>query len=413
MAITNQACLATKPSQKPYKLTDGDNLYLLCAASGSKTWKWAYRMYDPVSGKVRQYDATLGRFPDLGVKDARKAKTRAAELVAAGKHPEKVKVTGNKPVEVAEPVESTLTVWAAVNGWIKLRTPEWSPSYAKQAVTYMTRYAGPETKLGRKAYAAVERPELFELIETIGQTTPAAARNVKQWLTAAFDRLVDSGRLKFSPLAGMKTRNAIPTTKTENSPVLSYPELRVLLHDVRLYRERQMSIYLELLARTCVRSSELREADWSEIDLDAALWIIPAGRMKMGRLHAVPLPLQVIHLLRELREYNGGKGWLFPHALDHSRCMVISAPREAVYRLTKKAFTPHGFRSTFSTHAHEAGKPPHVIEATLAHQKRDRVAAAYNRSTYLEERRGLMAWWSDELDKLIDSHFFDNSAIAA
>jgi integrase len=400
MSITNSTCKDAKPRGKPYKLVDRDNLYLLVAVAGSKTWKWGYRLPDPVSGKSRQHEATLGQFPDVDVYEARKRRARAAEVVERGEHPLKP-----KRVAPVAAIPDSLTVWAAVSGWMALRATEWSASYAKQVDTYMRLYAGPETALGGRPYASVTRPELFELIEGIGKTAPAVARLVKQWLTAAFDRLVDSGRLEHSPLAGMRTRSAVPTSKTVNSPWLQAPALRSLLLDIRHYGQRRMAIMLELLARTCVRSSELRCADWQEFDLEAGLWVIPADRMKMRTLHVVPLPAQVVTLLRELQEFEGGKGLLFPNDNNPLVPMAQSSPREALYRLSKREFSPHGFRSTFSTHAHEAGKPPHLIEAALAHQQRNRTASAYNKSTYVEDRRTLMAWWSAELDKLINSQF--------
>lgn len=398
MSITNSACKDAKPRSKPYKLVDRDNLYLLVSVAGSKTWKWGYRMFDPAAGKTRQYEHTLGQFPDIDVYEARKLRAKSAECVDRGEHPVKPKLNTQPPA----PVASALTVWAAVSGWMTLRATEWSPSYSKQVRTYMTAYAGPDTALGARPYVSVTRPELFELIEKIGTTAPAVARLVKQWLTAAFDRLVDSGRIEHSPLAGMRTRSAVPTTKTVNSPWLQTPALRTLLLDIRVYGQRRMAIMLELLARTCVRSSELRCADWQEFDLEQGLWVIPADRMKMRTLHVVPLSAQAVALLRELQEFEGGKGLLFPNDNNPMLPMAQSSPREALYRLTGKTFAPHGFRSTFSTYAHEAGKPPHLIEAALAHQQRNRTASAYNKSTYVEDRRALMSWWSAELDKLIN-----------
>jgi integrase len=413
MSITIAKCHEATPGTKPQKLAAGDGLYLLVSVAGSKTWKWGYRLPDPVKGRMAQYEATLGTFPDMDPKKARTAAAKAAEFVQRGEHPPKLQKPKALPPSTGA-VALHLSVWGAASSWLKLRTPEWSPSYARQVETYLTAYVGPDTELGKKSYAAVERPELFELIECIGQTAPSVARLVKQWLTGVFDRLVDKGLLKYSPLAGMKTKNAVPTTKTDNSPVLQPPALAALLVRIRAYRERRMGILLELLAHTCVRSSELRCADWSEFDLDAARWIVPAYRMKMRTLHVVPLSPQAVALLRELQtECDGATGLLFAHTYNSNEPMVQSAPREALYRLSKKEFHPHGFRSTFSTIAHESGKAPHLIEAALAHQQRNRTAAAYNKSTYIEERRGLMAWWSDELDKLIDSHSFDKQPIAA
>ncbi|MFM0135680.1 tyrosine-type recombinase/integrase [Caballeronia grimmiae] len=402
MSITNAKCHAAVPGLKPKKLSAGDGLYLLISTAGTKTWKWSYRLHDPVAGKVRQYDATLGSFPEVDAKKVLIARAKAAEYVSRGEHPPKLTKTQQaKATAPAGGLPQHLTVWGAVEAWLKLRMPHWSPSYAAQVRDRLTAHAGPETVIGKRPYAAVRRPELFVLIESIGAETPAIAKMVKQWLTAVFERLVDAGQLEANPLAGMKTKSAVPNAKVKNSTVLQPVPFAKLMVDIRGYGERRMAIYLELLARTCVRLSELRCADWAEFDFDAGLWTIPASRMKMKTLHVVPLSPQCIALLRELQEYEGGTGLLFPNANSAKEPMAIASPREAVYRISKKAFHPHGFRSTFSTIAHEEGKMPHLIEAALAHQQRNKTAAAYNKATYIEERRGLMAWWSDYLDELI------------
>jgi integrase len=178
--------------------------------------------------------------------------------------------------------------------------------------------------------------------------------------------------------------------------------LRTLLHSVDTYRrDHRIRLMLLLLAHLCVRSSELRCADWSEFDLAGARWVIPAHRMKMKREHRVPLSRQVVALLHELREVSGNTGLLFKNENDPTRPMPQSSAREAVYRLTAKEFTPHGFRSTFSTQANEADIEPRYVEAVLAHGKRNKVEASYNKATYYEKRIELMQNWSSYLESLL------------
>ena len=150
------------------------------------------------------------------------------------------------------------------------------------------------------------------------------------------------------------------------------------------------------------RSGELRRATWPEIDLDKALWIIPAGRMKARREHTIPLPRQVVELFCELQRYNAGKPYVF--ASPHNRSEPITG--EAMLNaLRRMGFGPgdmsiHGFRSMFSTLCNEKGLDPDVIERSLAHAPKNAVRAAYNHAEYLEKRRVLLQDWADYLDSL-------------
>src|SRR5699024_2277224 len=134
---------------------------------------------------------------------------------------------------------------------------------------------------------------------------------------------------------------------------------------------------------------------------DGAEWRIPAGRMKMRRLHVVPLPRQAVALLRELHSLTGGRPLLFPNLRDPARCMTITTLNRALERMGYAGrLSGHGFRGTASTILHELGYPPLVIERQLAHAPRDKVAAAYNHAEFLPERRAMLQAWADFVDGL-------------
>ena len=152
------------------------------------------------------------------------------------------------------------------------------------------------------------------------------------------------------------------------------------------------------------RPGEIRQAEWSEIDLEGAAWKLPAEKMKMKRPHIVPLSRQVVELLTKLKPLTGRGRWLFPSARRDGRCMSENAVRVTLRSLGygNDDIVPHGFRSMASTLLNEQGWPPDVIERQLAHVERNQVRAAYNRAEYLDERRRMMQAWADWLDGLTE-----------
>jgi integrase len=392
-------------SQPPgSKLAVGKRMYLYSGFKGERTWKWMYRLFDPNEAKDRQFEIGLGVWPAVSYLDADAARAKAwSEYVAKGEHPPQYRMVKAKAKALAVAETKAATVWSTVESWLNASSATWVPSYATQARTYMERYCGPTTALGARPVAKVTRKEIKDAITAIAGNTPSVARLVKQWLNAALELAADGGELLINPIAGMRTKTAVGTApKVQNSPELSPDELRTLLHSVDTYRrDHRIRLMLLLLAHLCVRSSELRCADWSEFDLAGARWVIPAHRMKMKREHRVPLSRQVVALLQELQEVSGNTGLLFKNENDPTRPMPQSSAREAVYRLTAKEFTPHGFRSTFSTQANEADIEPRYVEAVLAHGKRNKVEASYNKATHFEKRVGLMQSWSSYLESLL------------
>ena len=151
---------------------------------------------------------------------------------------------------------------------------------------------------------------------------------------------------------------------------------------------------------TFVRTGELRGAEWSEIDADAAEWRIPAERMKAREPHVVPLSRQALAVIEELRGLSGSGRYLFPHRTRAERTMSENTVLYAFYRLGYESrMTGHGVRAVASTILNETGFPPDVIERQLAHAERNKTRAAYNRSAYLPERRKMMQHWADLLDE--------------
>ncbi len=163
-----------------------------------------------------------------------------------------------------------------------------------------------------------------------------------------------------------------------------------------------MRLAVRLLLLTFVRTGELRGAKWEEINFDAAEWRIPAERMKMRDPHIVPLSTQAISALREMQSRTSNNEYVFPNQQKPTGFMSENTILYALYRMGYHSrATGHGFRSTASTILNEHDFSPDVIERQLAHRERNEVRAAYNHAQYLKERRKMMQWWADYLDRVV------------
>jgi integrase len=184
---------------------------------------------------------------------------------------------------------------------------------------------------------------------------------------------------------------------------LNADELRTLMLRNREYvGEPHVTAALQLLLLTFVRPGELRQAEWSEFDLDRSEWRIPAERMKMRETHIVPLSSQTVVILRELKDSTRTKrDLLFPNVRNPRRAMAPTTMNRRLERMGYGGtFSAHGFRATASTYLHENGYDVDVIERQLAHRERNKVRASYNHASYLGERRRMMQEWANYLDGL-------------
>ena len=192
----------------------------------------------------------------------------------------------------------------------------------------------------------------------------------------------------------------MPANKTQHKTALTTAQIGKLLNDFDNHRcGYQVNFCIQLMWWTLARPSEAAEAEWAEFDLDAALWTIPARRMKARREHVVPLPTQAVDMLRRLHAISGDRVHLFPGRDDRSRPMSAHSIRQALKVLGwSGTYSPHGTRTTGSTRLNEMGYRADAIEAQLAHAEPNSVRRTYNHATYLEERRDMMQAWADKLE---------------
>jgi len=378
-----------KPGPKPYKISDGEGLFLLVTPAGGKYWRLKY-----FSGGKEKLLA-LGVYPEVTLADARDRRIQARKVLAGGNDPAEAK----KHARRLAIIKSGNSFETVAREWFEKRKHEWAPSSANTMLARLERHLFP--KLGRRPIADITPPEILEVLRVIeGRGTLETARRMMQSCGKIFMYAIATGRAERNPVPDL--RGALKTPVVTHYAFLKATELPSYLKKLDGYDGSLLTkLALRLLLLTFVRTSELRGAQWTEIDRKKAEWRIPSERMKMKELHIVPLSRQAIAVLRELQMLTGDRQYIFPNQHNPRAYMSENTMLYALYRMGYHSRTTgHGFRSTASTILNEHGFRADVIERQLAHSERNTVRAAYNHAQYLPERREMMQWWSDYLDKI-------------
>jgi len=411
--LTDSFIKAAKPKDKPYKISDASRLYLLVGTSGSKIWKWNYRL----DGKDSTY--SIGEYPQIRLAQARDLRDEARKIVEQGFHP----LQHKKIQQAKKKHEVETTFWSVAEKWMEHKKPSWSPSYAKQIESTIGRYIR-DGKIGQLPIKQITAADIFELITGVAtreirkgverrDKAPNLAILLRQWCSGIFRYAIVSGRAEVNPVAALNPGDIVTRPKVKHNRALNQDELRSLLKSLHTFGGmRSTSIAIELLMLTFVRTGELIQAEWLEFDLEKMEWVIPANRMKIKNSgdHLVPLSSQAITLLKELKKISGKiipgqPQWLFRNIRSPDKCMSPTTINRALERMgfngkNSIGFSAHGFRGTASTMLHENGSRPDVIEIQLAHKEPNSVKAAYNRAQYIPERIIMMQHWADFLQAL-------------
>ena len=395
MALTDVAVRTAKPGLRDYKLTDSGGLYVLVTPSGGKLWRLKFR----VDGKERKL--AIGRYPDIGLAEARKRRDAAREQIALGSDPAREKQRSKIKAQLA--VENTFTGIGAEYCAKRKRDGQnpWAPSTAIRCEYLLSRL---NASIGRLPIAEIEPADVLAAVRKIeSKGKLESARRTLQLASAVFRYAVATARLASDPTRDLKGALTSPTV-THYGALTEPKRVGELLRAIDEYDGSGITkIALQIAALVFVRPGELRHADWSEFDLDGGIWTIPAGKMKMRKPHVVPLASQTIAILRQIHEATGPNGYVFPSIRSHTRPMSENTLNAALRRLgyTSEEMTAHGFRATASTLLNESGKwNPDAIERALAHGESDKVRAAYHRGAHWNERVEMAQWWADHLDTL-------------
>ena len=387
MPLTERAIRNAKPKAKIYKLADAGGLYIEVAPSGGKWWRFKYRF----GGKQKRF--SVGVYPDVPLATARKRRDAARELLADGIDPGAKRKADKREAEG----RAANSFEVVAREWYDKQSLTWVATHANDVLRRLEGNLFPE--IGDKPIAELEAPDLLAAVQKIEQRGARdLAHRVLQVAGQVLRYGIATGRCKRDLSADLK--GALAPHKAKHQAAVTAEEMPELLRAIDGYGElgdKLTGYALRLLALTFVRTGELIGAQWAEFDLDQAVWIIPAARMKMKTEHVVPLSRQAIEILRELQSIGGGSRYVFP-GRNPDKPISNNTMLFALYRLGYKGkMTGHGFRAVASTILNEAGFRADVIERQLAHCERNDIRGAYNRAEYLPERRKMMQQWADML----------------
>jgi integrase len=388
LALSDAKARNAKPRPRPYKMSDGEGLFLVVMPSGSKYWRLRYFF----RGKEKLL--ALGVYPEITLADARHRRAEARKVLAAGNDPGEAK----KEAKRLAVLKSENTFEAVAREWHETRKHMWVAKHAAQIMARLEADIFP--KIGFRPIADVTAAELLAIARAIeGRGAGELAHRAVQYSGQVFTYALATQRVERNPAADL--RGALRPVKKKHLAYLKADELPDFLKKLDVYDGAlQTKLAMKFLLLTFVRTGELRGAEWPEINFEKKEWRIPAERMKMRDPHIVPLSRQAASVLRELQPLTGQWRYVFPNQDKPSGCMSENTILFGLYRMGYHSrATGHGFRSTASTILNEHGFAPDVIERQLAHSERNRVRAAYNHAQYLPERRKMMQWWADYLDK--------------
>ncbi len=387
--LTDSRIRSVKPTDKEQSLFDGGGLFLLVSPSGSKRWKFRYKY----QGKMKKI--TIGEYPIVSLKAAREKRAEFREMLAIGDDPARAKNKSDAKIlnEVAEELEDLISESV-------------TEKYKKKLFGYYNVHVRPY--LGTKDISKIDRLDIIDVMdamkkkgiyESANKTLNLIERMLKYAVTKGYaDRNVVADLDKSMLLKKIPTKHRAALTDEK--------DIAVLMHAIEEYANPLTKNALRLSAHLALRPKEIRCMKWEYVDLENRKIVIPAEEMKMREEHIVPISDQVMGYLEELRSLSGKDVFVFPNSVYYDRCMSENTVNTALRRLgfEKEDMTAHGFRSMFSTIAHEKSGFSHdVIESALAHSVGSSVSRAYNRAKHLKERAKLMQWWSDHLCALRES----------
>jgi integrase len=391
--LTDIAIRNLKPGPKPRKIGDSGGLYILLKPTGARLWRLQYRF----AGKTRTL--CLGIYPTVSLAMAREERDKARKILAGGIDPaiQRRRDYDNMVREAGD------TFGAIANAWLERRFIPQKP--AELTIKRERRNIGQLAKrFGNLPITTIDARDLLGAIREIhgNHGRHDAARRMLNTASRVFEFAIAEracGRNSANDIA-----RALTPAKGTRRPAITEPEAAAELMQAIGGRSDVMGLALQFLALTAVRPGNVAAAEWSEFDLDKAVWRIPAAKMKMRRDHEVPLSRQAVNILRQVWAINSGRRFVFSVSKDkpfHRSCQNVILQQLGIDTRTHCA---HGFRSTFSTLLNSErrnGLPiwhPDVIELALAHTDGDGVRAAYNRATLWPSRVELMQHWADRID---------------
>lgn len=388
--LTDARIRNAKPQEKEYNLSAGYGLQLRVKPIGTKLWLFNYT--NQISGK--RTNISIGRYPAVTLKMALSEREKCHSYLATGQDPKIMRKRSEAATK--EAMETTFSV--IYDRWLDVKRPVVSPLYLKRLVNAIDLHLLP--KLGGVPIGEISAPLTIDVLRPIGNKGKLeTVRKLCRWLNEIMDFAVNTGVVGSNPLSGIRKAFQPPTTI--NHPTLKPYEIPEFM---RALEAAQLNIVTKNLILwmfyTLARPGEAASAEWSEIDFENEIWVIPQEKMKQKREHKIPLSTDAMKLLHTMWPLSGHKKYVFP-ARNHVGGHVNSeTANTALKRMGYKSkFVSHGIRALGSTVLHEEGYDSAIIELSLAHVDKNHVRAAYNRAEYLDRRREMMEWWSRYINK--------------
>ncbi|HED2320957.1 tyrosine-type recombinase/integrase [Kluyvera cryocrescens] len=400
MALTDIKVRTAKPTDKQYKLTDGNGMHLLVHPNGSRYWRLQYRF----GGKQKML--ALGVYPEVSLADARARRDEARKLLANSIDPGDKKKNDKVELEEARTFEQLAIEWHATN-------KKWSEEHSRRVLKSLEDNLFPA--IGKRNIAELKTRDLLAPIKAVELSGRLeVASRLQQRTTAIMRYAVQSGLLDYNPAQEMA--GAVASSNRQHRPALELRRTPELLQRIDSYTGRPLTrLAVELTLLVFIRSSELRFARWSEIDFETSMWTIPAEReaiegvkhsqrgSKMRTPHLVPLSHQALAILKHVHELSGDRDFVFIGDHDHRKPMSENTVNKALRVMgydTKVEVCGHGFRTMACSSLIESGLwSRDAVERQMSHMERNSVRAAYiHKAEHLDERRLMLQWWADFLD---------------
>ena len=382
-----------KPKDKPYKIADEKGLYLFIQATGSKLWRFDYRFL----GKRKTL--ALGSYPDVSLSHARDKRDKARSLLASD--PPIDPSENRKAEKTSKLLDSENSFEVIAREWWQTHMKNKAASHKDKVIRRFEIYLFPW--IGSKPIADITAPQILHVVKRIEALNKLeTAHRALQTAGQVFRYAVQTGRVIRDVTADLK--GALPPTIIKHMASFTEPkQIAELLRAIDGFSGTlTVQCALKLSPLVFVRPSELRQAKWREIDLDAGEWRYLVS--KTNTEHLVPLSTQAINILRTIHPLSGHGEYVFQGGHSPLRPMSEAAVNAALKRMgydTQSEITGHGFRAMARTILHERlNIDPHIIEHQLAHKVPDALGAAYNRTKFIEQREIMMQQWADYLDEL-------------
>jgi integrase len=392
MALTDNAIRAAKHGVKPIKLADEKGLFLLLQPSGGKLWRLKYRF----SGKEKKLG--LGRYPDVTLKEARRRRDDARALIANGADPGAQKQAD----ALAAKLNAATTFQAVGEEYLDKASREGRAAVTIGKSRWLLSLMTPD--LGALPVRDITPAQILGALRKVeAKGHHETARRMRSLAGRIFRYAVATSRATADPSGVLRGALTAPTVK-HHSAILEPKRIGALLRAIDGFDGQPLTrLALKLTPHLFVRPGELRRAEWSEFDLRAAVWSIPAEKMKMRDPHVVPLSLQALELLQAAQALSSGQRYVFSSLYPGNRPMSENTINAALRRIgySGDEMTAHGFRALASSLLNESGKwSADAIELALAHKVGSVTRGAYHRGQHWVERVHMAQWWSDHLDML-------------